>query len=114
MYKVPHIFCTLVEEGVIEDMSCRNDPCPSLGAKLADKNFVRIWVEHPVKDARKCWPTRFTIIVQPDPSVFFGRRILATDDLEHAYMKLMSLVRSRGIWARQGRFKISSGATANV
>lgn len=108
MYKVPYIFCKLAEDGVIEDMSWRNDPCPSFGAKLRDKNFVRIWVEHPMKDARKGWPTRFTILVQPDLTVLFGRRILATDYLEEAYGQLLSLVRSRGIRARQGRFKVTS------
>jgi hypothetical protein len=113
MYKVPHIFSKLAEDGIIEDMSWRNDPCPSFGAKLPDKNFVRIWVEHPMKDARKCWPTRFTILVQPDLNVPFGRRILATDYLNEAYGQLLYLVRSRGILARQGRFKVSLG-TVNV
>jgi len=114
MYKVPHIFSKLAEDGIIDDMSWRNDPCPSFGAKLPDKNFVRIWVEHPMKDARKGWPTRFTILVQPDLNVSFGRRALATDDLEEAYMKLMFLVRSRGIRDRQGHFKVTSGKNSDV
>lgn len=107
LYKVPDILSRLVADGLVEDTSWRNDPCPSFSAKLPDKNYVRIWVEHPVKNARKEWPTRFTILVQPDLGTQFGRRVLATDDLTEAHLKLLDIVRGRGLRVRQGRFRVT-------
>jgi len=112
-FHVPRRFAKLVAGGVIEDMSWRNDPCPSFGVKLKDKNWARLWVEHPNADLRRGWPRRFTIIIQGDPTVTFGRRILATDDPQTAYDKMVALAESRGARARQGRFKIASEEKAS-
>lgn len=37
----------------IEDMSWKNDTCPSFGLELGDDIIVRIWVDHPDRDQRE-------------------------------------------------------------
>lgn len=102
-YRVPRDVIRLVEAGVIEDMSWRNDPSPSFGVKLKDKNWVRLWVEHPDPHRREGLADRYTIVVQPEPAVPFGWRMVATDDLYEALTWLMEIVRMKG---PRWRFKV--------
>jgi hypothetical protein len=102
-YRVPKDIVGLVYAGVIEDMSWRNDPSPSFGAKLKDKNWVRLWVEHPDADRRAGWPDRYTIIVQPEPAVPFGWKLLGTNDLNEALSWLTEIIRTKG---PRWRFKV--------
>lgn len=80
-YRVPYEVERLVAAGTFEDMSWRHELTPSFGARLPDKNWVRIWVEHPDPRMRRMWDARYTVMIQPDPAVLFGLRIIATDDL---------------------------------
>jgi|FLYN01.1.fsa_nt_gi hypothetical protein len=102
-YRVPKEIMRLVASGMIEDLSWRNDPAPSFGARLKDKNWIRLWVEHPNWERRGGFPTRYTVVVQPDLAVPFGRRLVATDDLGEALYWLTEVIRARG---HQGRFRI--------
>lgn len=101
---VPHAVGHLVRDSILEDMSWRNDPCPSFGARLKDHNWVRLWVDHPNPAARRMWETRYTILVQPDPAVTFGLRIIGTDDLGLALWYLNETIRTK---RRGWKFKIS-------
>ncbi len=102
-YRVPNEVMNLVISGDIEDMSWRHDPCPSFGKRLPGGTWVRLFVEHPDPAERRLWECRFTVMVQPDPSVMFGLRVGCTDDtiLALAHLKRVVFDRRRG-W----RFKI--------
>lgn len=95
-YRVSRYVTNLVEAGLIEDMSWRNDPSPSFGAKLKDKNWVRLWVEHPDPELRQGWPKRYTIVIQPEPDVLFGWKMMATDDLNEALAWLTHILLMKG------------------
>lgn len=99
-YHVPSRICALVFDGVLEDMSSRHDDCPSFGARLRSRDWVRLWVEHPQPVARKGWSSRFTVIVQPDPMVLFGRRMLQTEDPEEARRCVLWLLKKRNLLFR--------------
>lgn len=107
-YRVPHEISRLVEAGIIEDVSFRLDSSPSFGAKLRDKNWVRLWVEyphvdHPGANLRKGWPDRYTVVIQPDPTVPFGLRVLGTEDIGLALWCVTQIMRTKTpAW----RFKI--------
>lgn len=104
-YRVPRDVERLVEMGVIEDLSWRNDPSPSFGARLKDKNWVRLWVEHPDSKRRTGWPDRYTIIVQPEPAIPFGWKVLGTEAQAEALSWLMEIVRMKG---PRCRFKVQA------
>jgi hypothetical protein len=108
-FRVPKEIVRLASSGVIEDMSWRQDPAPSFGARLKDKNFVRLWVEHPDIERRMGWGRRYTLVVQPEPSIPFGWIIVSTDDVYEALSWLTELLRNRG---RHCRFKVSQGGVA--
>lgn len=94
-YQVPVEILELVFDGFLEDMSWRQDPCPSFGRKLKDKNWVRLWVEHPDPVQRIGWPDRYTIIVQPEPSIPFGWKMVSTESVHPAMSGLMALINKR-------------------
>lgn len=102
-YRVPRDIDHLVEAEVVEDMSWRNDPSPSFGVKLKDKNWVRLWVEHPDPERRLGWPDRYTIVVQPEPAVPFGWKMLGTQDVNEALGWLTEIIRTKG---PRWRFKV--------
>lgn len=102
-FKVPVDVMRLVRSGAIEDMSWRNDPSPSFGVKLRDKNWVRLWVEHPEPRRRRGWPDRFTIVVQPEPAIPFGWKMLGSEDPHEAVQWLTEIIRMKSIF----RFKVS-------
>jgi len=108
-YRVPAEVLRLADSGVIEDMSWRHDPCPSFGTRLKDKNYVRLWVEHPDSERRAGWDRRYTLVVQPEPSVPFGWKLVATDDVYEALTWLTEVLRARG---QRCRFKITQGGVA--
>lgn len=94
-YRIPKEIVRLVEDGVIEDMSWRQDPAPSFGRKLRDKNWVRLWVEHPDPLRRIGWDQRLTVIVQPDPAIPFGLKMVSTEDLYEALTWLAWIIKTR-------------------
>lgn len=102
-FRVPKEIVHLVDAGIIEDMSWRQDPSPSFGARLKDKNFVRLWVEHPDPSRRIGWDRRYTLVVQPEPSVPFGWKLVSTDDIYEALTWLTEVIRTRG---PRWRFKV--------
>lgn len=102
-YQVPIEIENLVLSGAIDDMSWRQDLCPSFGVRLPDKNWVRLWVEHPWRGGRRKWAVRFTLILQPDPEITFGNIAAATDDFEEAYSKVLRTLNAKG---RPGSFRI--------
>ncbi len=95
-YRVPRELGKLVGSGLVEDMSWRQDPCPSFGTKLRDKNWVRMWCEHPTSGLRRGWPDRYTVIVQPDPLVPFGWRMWGGEDFSTALTCLTDIIRLGG------------------
>ncbi len=95
-YRVPREMGKLVMAGLVEDMSWRQDPCPSFGTKLRDKNWVRMWIEHPNVGLRRGWPDRYTVVVQPDPLVPFGWRMVATEDFGESLMWLTEIIKIGG------------------
>lgn len=107
-FGVPIQIENLVEKGILEDMSWRQDPCPSFGAKLKDKNWVRIWIEHPYAQERHGWQDRYTVVVQPDPAVIFGWRMMSTDIFSHAFYTLQEIIRVGG---PRWKFKILAADT---
>lgn len=102
-YRVPREVVRLVDRGILEDMSWRHDPAPSFGTRLRDKNWVRLWVEYPDPAKRMGWDRRYTVIVQPEPTVPFGWRMVSTDNMYEALMWLTELLQIRGTLCR---FKI--------
>lgn len=110
-YAIPREIERQVSVGAIEDMSWRYDPTPSFGARLKDKNFVRLWVEHPSYGGRRLWPTRYTLMIQPDLLIYFGWRICATNDITLVMDYLSQLMRIRNPrWA----FKIVKPAPLSL
>ena len=95
-YRVPRELGSLVLSKVVEDMSWRQDPCPSFGTKLRDKNWVRLWVEHPNANLRHGWSDRFTVVVQPDPLVPFGWRMWGGEEFPTALTCLTDIIRLGG------------------
>lgn len=106
-YRVPRDVIKLVEAGLVEDMSWRNEPSPSFGIKLKDKNWVRLWVEHPDPARRVGWTDRYTVVIQPEPAVPFGWRMVATDDVNEALAWLLEIVRMKG---SRVRFKVTEAS----
>jgi hypothetical protein len=104
-YRVPWGVVRMVESGMIEDLSWRNDPSPSFGARLKDKNWVRLWVEHPTPEKRLGWGDRFTIVVQPEPAIPFGWKMLGTEDATEALTWLAEIIRMKG---PRCRFKVQA------
>lgn len=104
-YRVPWEVIRLVNSGVMEDLSWRHDPSPSFGARLKDKNWVRLWVEHPIKEKRLGWRDRFTIVVQPELAVPFGWKLLGTEDRDQAVIWMWKIVSERG---PRCRFKVQA------
>lgn len=109
-YRVPREIVHLVEDGVLEDMSWRHDPSPSFGGRLRDKNWLRLWVEHPDPEKRIGWEHRYTVIVQPEPTVPFGWKMVSTEDLCEALSWVAGIVRMKG---PKCRFKIRKGEIAS-
>lgn len=103
-HEIPHGVLLLVGSGALEDMSWRNDPAPSFGARLRDKNWIRLWVEHQDPSRRSEFPNRFTVMIQPDPAVPFGRRIAATEDMGEALEEIIRTMKTRG--KTNGHFRI--------
>lgn len=96
-FMIPVQIENLVEQGVLEDMSWRQDPCPSFGTKLRDKNWVRFWIEHPHAKKRNGWPKMYTVVVNPDPGMAdFGWKMIATDTFAHAFYALQEIIRVGG------------------
>lgn len=102
-YNVPIRLENLVLAGALDDMSWRQDLCPSFGVRLKDKNWARLWVEHPFREGRRKWALRFTLVLQLDPEIAFGRMAAATDDFEQAYARLLETLNARG---RPDHFRI--------
>jgi hypothetical protein len=103
-YRVPRDLEKLVLSGVVEDMSWRNDPSPSCGVRLKDKNWVRLWVEHPDLNRRIGWPNRYTIVIQPEPAIPFGWKMIGTEDLPAALSWVAQIVRMK---APRCRFRVT-------
>jgi hypothetical protein len=108
-YVVPIQIEKMVEKGILEDMSWKQDPCPSFGAKLRDKNWVRLWIEHPHAKERHGWQNQYTVVIQPDPAVVFGWRMASTDRFSHAFYALQEIIRVGG---PRWKFKILEAGTA--
>lgn len=102
-YRVPREIVRLVDSGVLEDMSWRQDPAPSFGARLRDKNWVRLWVEYPDPAKRLGWDHRYTVVVQPEPTIPFGCKMVSTENMYEALTWLTEILRMRG---PKCRFKI--------
>lgn len=107
-FVVPIQIENLVEKGILEDMSWRNDPCPSFGAKLKDKNWVRLWIEHPYSQERRGWQHLYTLVIQPDPAVSFGWRMMSMDRFPPAFYALQEIIRVGG---PRWKFKILEAGT---
>jgi len=103
-YRVPREVVRLADTGVLEDMSWRQDPSPSFGARLRDKNWIRLWVEHPDPNRRLGWEHRYTVVLQPEPAIPFGCMLVSTEDVYEALTWLTEIVRMKG---PRWRFKIS-------
>jgi hypothetical protein len=104
-FRVPRDIVRMVESGILEDMSWRNDPSPSFGTRLKDKNWVKIWVEHPNPTGRVGWPDRYTIVIQPEPAVPFGWKMLGTENTSEALVWLTEIIRMKG---PKWRFKVEA------
>lgn len=103
-YRVPRDIERLAMSGIVEDMSWRNDSSPSFGVKLKDKNWVRLWIEHPDPQRRIGWPNRYTIVIQPEPAIPFGWKLIGTDDLQEALLWISQVVLMKG---PQCRFRVA-------
>lgn len=108
-YRVPGDIIKLVYSDILTDLSWRNDPAPSFGVKLRDKNWVRLWVEHPDPARRLGWEDRYTVVVQPEPSIPFGWKLLGTEDLYIALDSLIDVIKMRG---PKCHFKIETDGVA--
>jgi hypothetical protein len=106
-FAVPIQIEKMVEKGTLEDMSWKQDPCPSFGAKLKDKSWVRIWVEHPYSQERRGWPDLYTLVIGPDPSVSFGW-MRSFDYFPYAFYALQEIIRVGG---PRWKFKIVEADT---
>lgn len=111
-FRVHHDILRYVEAGILEDVSSRLDPCPSFAARLKDRNWVRLWVEYPTVDhpgvqRYRSWPDRYTVMVQPDPTILFGFRIVGTNDVGVALWSVLQVIREKNPgW----RFRIAEAA----
>lgn len=107
-HEIPYIIRKMAADGVLEEMPC-DSFCPSFSAAFRDGHRRRlwacVWIENRDTKARKTWSTRFTLTVQPDPTVFFGRRVIGTDDLSELVVALNRLLKG-GFKDKQGRFMV--------
>lgn len=106
--EIPYIIRKMVEDGILEEMPFDQN-CPGFSAGFHDGHRRRLWaclwVETKDPQARHTWPNQYTVTVQPDPTILFGRRIVATDDLSEAIVSLSKLLKG-GLKDKQGRFKV--------
>jgi hypothetical protein len=106
--EIPFVIRKMVEDGILEEMPLDAD-CPAFCAGFQDDKRRRLWaclwVENKDHESRRTWPSRFTLTVQPDPTVMFGRRVCSTDDLSEAVERLKGILKG-GLKDKQGRFKI--------
>lgn len=80
-YKVPALFLGLVERGLLEDRSWRNDTGPSVWHDLPDGTSVVLWVDHPAKGNRRGPGTRYFVqLVDPEGRRGWPKDVAATDD----------------------------------
>ena len=107
-FEIPFVIRKMVEDGVLEETPMGTD-CPAFCAGFQDDRRRRLWaclwIESTDHEARHTWPARFTLTVQPDPVVMFGRRVCSTDDLAEVLARLKDLLKG-GLKDKQGRFKI--------
>jgi len=107
--EIPYIIQKMAEDGILEEMPFNPDGCPGFSAGFHDGHRRRLWaclwVERNDRGSRKTWPDKYTLTVQPDPTVLFGRRIMATEDLSEVVVGLNKLLKG-GLKDKQGRFKI--------
>lgn len=107
--EIPYIIRKMVEDGVLEEMPFNPDGCPGFSAGFHDGHRRRLWaciyIEDKDGSGRRVWNTRFTVTVQPDPTILFGRRIVATEDLSEAILSINKLLKG-GLKDKQGRFSV--------
>lgn len=107
--EIPYIIQKMIEDGVLEEMPFDPDGCPGFSAGFHDGHRRRLWACIYIDDkngtGRKIWKTRFTVTVQPDPTVLFGRRVLATNDLSEAVLSLNKILKG-GFKDKHGRFYV--------
>lgn len=114
-YELPGFVRVLVSQEDLEEMPF-DDGCPSYCAVIRDcrgkKLWLRIFIEHVEEAHRRFWPQRFTVLLQPDLMVLFGRRVISTDNEDEARRRLKDLLSGRAKRFRQDRFKVlpSGGA----
>lgn len=114
-YDVPWELEKLVEHGVLEDTSWRNDPAPSFGMALRDHAWIRIWTEHPEARHRRGFPARFALVIQEDLGIPFGEMILETEDIKEALFRLDNILEERGTkkqWRQLGQLYRRNGPCA--
>jgi hypothetical protein len=103
-FRVPWPIEALVMRGILEEMSWRNDPAPSFGARLRDRRWARLWTEHPDPECRKRWPFRFILMIQSDPSSTAGEMLAETDDLAEALRRIEAVLYRHGRTGPSFRF----------
>lgn len=114
-YDVPWELEKLVEHGVLEDTSWRNDPAPSFSAPLRDRAWIRLWTEHPTPEHRRGFSSRYALVFQKDLTLPFGETLLETDDIKMALYNLDNLLEERGTkkkWRQLGQLYRRNGRSA--
>lgn len=81
-YEVPVVIERMVKDGVLVDVSSRNDVSPSFQIPIEDAGAAVIWVHHPIRDFRELPGARFRV------EMFLGGdsvgTVRFTDDLQTA------------------------------
>lgn len=75
-YDVPTDMQKLVDDGILKDISYKNDTCPRFETAGGDYD---IWVEHPQEKMRECEGRRFTVVKKEED--IMGDMVLETDTL---------------------------------
>lgn len=88
---------SLVQQGVLEETSWRQDVSPSFGARLKNGRLLRLWVEHPNPHRRESGsPYRYLLTVQKDFGDPIDFVIVETNNIDLALSQLVERLEQEG------------------
>lgn len=104
-YQVPARIQDLVDRGLLEDASRADDPAPSFIAKLYNRGWLRIWVEHPELALRRAGPYRYRVEIARDLDET-GRLLIEDNILQEVWPTFFASLKALGA---KSRFRLMGG-----
>jgi hypothetical protein len=112
-YEVPARIQDLVDRELLEDASRPDDPAPSFIAKLYNRGWLRIWVEHPELQLRRAGPYRYRVEIAKDLDDM-GRLLIEDNVLQEVWPTIYANLKALGAKSRWRLMGASLGAAKHV